>query len=112
MPFINIKTYDNNMTLDLDYVAQQISQSTGLEIERIFIIKDIIEDDKFYKGTEDIAPIVTVRISKRNGKELIQKIMKSIATILGEIYRMPKTDILVLCNVIEEDYIYINGEFK
>ncbi|MDW7667191.1 MAG: hypothetical protein SCJ93_00070 [Bacillota bacterium] len=112
MPFINIKTYDNNMTLDLDYVAQQISQSTGLEIERIFIIKDIIEDDKFYKGTEDIAPIVTVRISKRNGKELIQKIMKSIATILGEIYRMPEKDIIVLCNPIEEDYIYVNGEFK
>ncbi len=112
MPFINIKTYDNNMTLDLDHVAQEISQDTGLEIERIIIIKDIIDDDKFFKGKEDKNPIVTIKISKRNGKELIQKIIKSIANILGEIYRIPESDIIILCNVVEEDYIYANGEFK
>ncbi|MFO7887148.1 MAG: hypothetical protein R6U59_02435 [Eubacteriales bacterium] len=112
MPFINIKTYDNNMTLDLDYVAKELSQDTGLEIERIIIIKDIIDDDKFFKGKEDKNPIVTLKISKKNGKELIQKIIKSIANILGEIYRIPESDIILLCNVVEEDYIYANGEFK
>lgn len=110
MPFINIKTYDNNMTLDLDFVAQELSQKTGLEINRIMIIKDIIDDDKFFKGTEDKNPLVTINISKRNGKELIQKIIKSIAEILGEIYRIPSKDIIILCNVIDEGYVLVNDD--
>jgi phenylpyruvate tautomerase PptA (4-oxalocrotonate tautomerase family) len=111
MPFINIKTYDNNMTLDLDFVAQELSQKTGLEINRIMMIKDIIDDDKFFKGSEDKKPLVTINISKRNGKELIQKIIKSIAEILGEIYRIPSKDIIILCKVIDEGYTFINGDF-
>lgn len=110
MPCILIKTKKPNTTVDLNLLSEDLSKSTGIDINRISIMVDYYSDKDFFNLDDNL--IIFIHISENNQKDQIELLCNKIS-YLSEIYFNKKQNSsAVICNLIQKGYLYLNGMRK
>lgn len=122
MPIITIKGINQekvNYSKMISELANKLNEKTGLEKNRIYITWNNFEPDKCYrekfsktKDIKDFGFIANINLSVKNGKDFAKKLALALAQSLSELTGINEKNCLVYFHLIEEESIFINGEFK
>ncbi|MBP1924454.1 hypothetical protein J2Z76_000307 [Sedimentibacter acidaminivorans] len=110
MPCILIKTKKTNTTVDLKLLSEDLSKSTGIDINRISIIVDYYSDKDFFNLDDNL--IIFVNISENNQKDQIELLCNKISSLSESYFNKKQNSSAVICNLIQKGYFYLNGMRK
>ncbi|WP_326910148.1 hypothetical protein [Sedimentibacter sp. MB31-C6] len=110
MPCIVIKTKKTNTTVNLKLLSEDLSKSTGIDINRISIMVDYYEDKDFLKLDNNL--IIFVHISEDNQKDQIDLICRKISSLSESYFNKKQNSSAVICTPMQSGYFYLNGTIK
>lgn len=110
MPCIVIKTKKTNTSVDLKLLSEDLSKSTGIDINRISIMVDYYNDNDFFKLDDNL--IIFVHISENNQKEQIELLCSKISSLSERYFNKNQNSSAVICNLIQKGYLFLNGMKK
>jgi hypothetical protein len=101
MPCIVIKAKKTDIQADISGLARELSEKTGINMERINIIVDYF----------DIL-IITLWISETNEQSYIRFLAQTIAALAEKYFGKEANSAAVMCNLIREGYMLLNNQFR
>lgn len=110
MPCIVIKAKKTNANINLKLLSENLSQATGIDINRISIIVDYYDDKDFFKSDNNL--IIFVHISENNQKNQIELLCSKISSLSESHFNKKQNSSAVICNPIKNGYFYLNGMKK
>lgn len=111
MPCIIIRSIKKEHPVDIRSFAHDISELTGINIERISIIVEYYDKEDYFSGSDQEQIIITVNISKNNDPEFIKQLLIIIASLAERYFNRRKKSIAIMCNLIEKGHLFINNKF-
>jgi len=96
--------------VDLELLSKDLSQSTGIDINRISIMVDYYDDKDFFKLDNNL--IIFVHISEENQKYQIELLCSKISSLSEIYFNKKQNSSAVICNLIQKGYFYLNGMKK
>lgn len=110
MPCIVIKTKKTNTNVDLKSLSEDLSKSTGININRISILVDYYNDSDIFKADDNL--IIFVNISENNPEEQIELLCRKISSLSEHYFNKKQNSSAVICSPIQSRYLFLNGMKK
>jgi phenylpyruvate tautomerase PptA (4-oxalocrotonate tautomerase family) len=112
MPCIVIRAKKTETKADIGGLARELSEKTGIGIERINIIVDYFDPTDAFIGSNKDQLIITIWISETNEPGLIKSLSQTIAALAERYFGKEANSTAVMCNLVREGYMFINNQFK
>jgi hypothetical protein len=112
MPFITLKIPTSKHKLDIEKLGQDISTQTPLELKRVNVILITMDSETFFRGNATDYPVVHVEAGIGNGKEFIQKLLRTATGLVEKQLNLPENSVTGYSHPIEEGYLLVNGELR
>lgn len=107
MPCIIIKSKTCDKEINLEEMSRDLSFETEIDLNRINILVDYYCEKDFYKSDDNL--IIFIFISELNKKSFIQKLTKDVAALAEQYFDKKQNSSAVICNLIQEGYLLVNG---
>jgi len=112
MPCIVIRANKTDNKPDINALAHEISEKTGISIERINIIVDYFDISEVFIGSNRDHLIITLWISEANDQSFIRSLAQTIAASAEKYFGKEANSTAVMCNLIKEGYMLLNNQFR
>jgi len=112
MPCIVIRANKTDTKPDISGLAHEISEKTGISIERINIIVDYFVISEVFIGNNKDHLIITLWISEANDQSFIRSLAQTIAASAERFFGKEANSTAVMCNLIREGYMLLNNQFR
>jgi len=112
MPCIVIRSNKTDTKPDISGLAREISEKTGISIERINIIVDYFDISDAFIGSNKDHLIITLWISEANDQSFIRSLAQTIAASAEKYFGKEAKSAAVMCNLIREGYMLLNNQFR
>lgn len=112
MPCIVIKTKKTETKADIGGMARELSEKTGIGIERININVDYFDTSDAFIGSGKDQLIITLWISETNEPGLIKSLAQTIAALAEKYFGKEANSTVLMCNLVREGFMYIYNQFK
>jgi hypothetical protein len=112
MPFITVKVANKNHKINAEELGNEISEKSGLELSRLNLVIQYMDETIFYRGSGSNAPAVVVEASLRNGKDFIQNLTKASAIAVENHLNLAQNSVAAFAHPIQEGYLFLDGDFK
>lgn len=112
MPCIVIRAKKTDAKIDINGLARELSEKTGISIERINIIVDYFDISETFIGSDKDHLIITLWISENNEQSFIRFLAQSIAESAEKYFGKEANSAAVMCNLIREGYMLLNNQFR
>jgi ribosomal protein S15P/S13E len=99
VPCIVIKTKRTNTNVDLKSLGEDLSKSTGIDINRISILVDYYNDSDILKADDNL--IIFVNISENNSKDQIELLCHKISSLSEHYFNKKQNSSAVICSPIQ-----------
>jgi len=112
MPCIVIRANKTDTMPDISGLARELSEKTGISIERINIIVDYFDISEAFIGSNKDHLIITLWISETNDQSFIRFLAQSIAESAEKYFEKEANSTAVMCNLIRAGYMLFNNHFR
>jgi len=112
MPCIVIRANKTDTKADISALAHELSEKTGISIERINTIVDYFDISDAFIGSNGDHLIITLWISEANDQSFIRFLAKTIAASAEKYFGKEANSTAVMCNLIREGYMLLNNQFR
>jgi hypothetical protein len=112
MPCIVIKAKKTDIQADISGLARELSEKTGINMERINIIVDYFDISEAFIGSNKDQLIITLWISETNEQSYIRFLAQTIAALAEKYFGKEANSAAVMCNLIREGYMLLNNQFR
>lgn len=112
MPCIIIRAKKTDTHADIRGLASELSEKTGISIERINIIVDYFDKSEVFIGSNKDHLIITLWISETNDQDFIRFLAQTIAALADKYFGKEPNSAAVMCNLMREGYMFINNQFR
>lgn len=112
MPCIVIRAKKTDAKADIGGLARELSEKTGIGIERINIIVDYFDTSEAFIGSNRDHLIITLWISETNEQSFIKFLAQTIAASAEKYFGKEANSTAVMCNLIREGYMLLNDQFR
>ncbi|NLM45115.1 MAG: hypothetical protein GX201_14085 [Clostridiales bacterium] len=112
MPCIVIRAKKTDTMPDISGLAHEISEKTGISIERINIIVDYFDISEAFIGSNKDYLFITLWISETNEQSFIRFLAQTIAATAEKYFGKEANSTAVMCNLIREGYMLLNNHFR
>ncbi|MPM76051.1 hypothetical protein SDC9_123046 [bioreactor metagenome] len=109
MPMLTFNLPNQELSLDLPSLSQEISAATGIDASRLYLMVRPYAPGQFYLHGGRGLPLVHIAVRRHNGPETIQKLMLATAEAVAKQVQVRPEDIAVYVHPIEDGHIFSRG---
>ncbi len=111
MPCIEIKAHEDYRPIDTSKFALEVSKRVPIEFDRVIVLIDYYGHQSF-KTDESKYPVVKISISETNEMTFIQKLAKTVGSVLEEQLDLSSGSVPIILDLIKKDCLLVNNQFK